>query len=34
VGNYAVRLHFNDGHQSGLFSWAYLYELGTVSYRL
>lgn len=28
VGNYAVKLYFNDGHQSGLFSWAYLYELG------
>lgn len=28
VGNYAVKLHFNDGHQSGLFSWRYLYELG------
>jgi len=28
VGNYAVKLHFNDGHQSGLFSWAYLHELG------
>jgi DUF971 family protein len=28
VGNYAVRLHFDDGHNSGLYSWAYLYELG------
>ena len=28
VGNYAVQLHFDDGHDSGLFSWAYLHELG------
>ena len=28
VGLYAVRLIFDDGHQSGLFSWGYLYELG------
>jgi len=28
VGNYAVRLIFDDGHDSGLYSWAYLYELG------
>ena len=28
VGNYAVRLHFDDGHNSGLYSWVYLYELG------
>lgn len=28
VGNYAVRLHFNDGHNSGLFTWNYLAELG------
>ena len=29
VGNYAVRLFFDDGHDSGLYSWEYLYELGT-----
>jgi len=29
IGNYAVRLHFDDGHNSGLYSWIYLYELGT-----
>lgn len=29
VGNYAVRLVFDDGHDSGLFSWDYLYELGS-----
>ncbi|MGE0332299.1 MAG: gamma-butyrobetaine hydroxylase-like domain-containing protein [Ramlibacter sp.] len=28
VGNYAVQPSFSDGHDSGLFSWAYLYELG------
>jgi DUF971 family protein len=28
VGQYAVRLVFDDGHDSGLYSWAYLYELG------
>lgn len=28
VGLYAIRLIFDDGHQSGLFSWDYLYELG------
>jgi DUF971 family protein len=28
VGNYAIRLTFDDGHNSGLFSWAYLSELG------
>ncbi|HOO51367.1 MAG TPA: DUF971 domain-containing protein [Alphaproteobacteria bacterium] len=27
VGNYAVRLIFDDGHNTGLYSWAYLYEL-------
>jgi DUF971 family protein len=28
VGNYAVRLIFDDQHSSGLFSWDYLYQLG------
>jgi DUF971 family protein len=28
VGRYAVRLHFSDGHDSGIFSWSYLHELG------
>lgn len=28
VGNYAVRILFGDGHDSGLFTWDYLYELG------
>ncbi len=28
VGQYAVKLVFDDGHDSGLFTWAYLRELG------
>ncbi len=28
VGNYAVRLHFDDLHNTGLYTWRYLYELG------
>lgn len=28
VGRYAVRLFFSDGHSSGLFTWAYLKQLG------
>jgi DUF971 family protein len=28
VGNYAVKLTFDDGHNTGLFSWAYLRRLG------
>ncbi|GLQ05014.1 gamma-butyrobetaine hydroxylase-like domain-containing protein [Sneathiella chinensis] len=28
VGHYAVRLSFDDLHDTGLFSWSYLYELG------
>ena len=28
VGNYAVRLRFDDGHDTGIFSWQYLHELG------
>ncbi len=28
VGQYAVKLVFDDGHDTGLFTWKYLYELG------
>jgi DUF971 family protein len=28
VGYYAVQPRFSDGHTSGIYSWAYLYELG------
>ena len=27
VGNYAVQLFFDDGHNTGLYSWEYLYNL-------
>ena len=29
VGNYAVRIRFDDGHDTGIFTWRYLHELGT-----
>ena len=29
IGYYALRLFFDDGHNTGLFTWDYLYELGT-----
>ena len=28
VGNYAIQLVFDDGHDSGIYSWRYLRELG------
>jgi len=28
IGHYAVRLVFDDGHNSGIYTWAYLAELG------
>jgi len=28
VGHYAVRLIFDDGHDSGLYTWQYLHQLG------
>jgi DUF971 family protein len=28
IGNYAVRLIFDDGHSTGIYSWSYLHELG------
>ena len=28
VGNYAIRIVFDDGHDTGLFTWVYLAELG------
>ena len=27
VGNYAIKITFDDGHDSGLYSWSYLHEL-------
>ncbi len=29
VGNYAIRIMFDDLHDTGIFSWRYLYQLGT-----
>ena len=29
VGNYAVQPHFSDGHNTGIYSWDYLYKLGS-----
>ncbi|HEU4530763.1 MAG TPA: DUF971 domain-containing protein [Steroidobacteraceae bacterium] len=29
VGHYAVRIVFDDGHDTGLYTWKYLYELGS-----
>lgn len=28
VGHYAIRIVFDDGHNTGLYTWQYLYELG------
>ena len=28
VGHYGVRLHFDDGHNTGIYTWDYLHELG------
>jgi DUF971 family protein len=28
VGSYAVQINFDDGHDTGLFTWEYLYKLG------
>ena len=28
VGGYAVQLHFDDGHKTGIYSWPFLHELG------
>ena len=29
VGNYAVKLVFDDGHDSGIYTWHFLYDLGS-----
>lgn len=34
IGNYAVKPVFSDGHESGIFSWDYLYHLGRDQTRL
>ncbi len=28
VGQYAIKIFYDDGHDSGLYDWAYLYDLG------
>jgi DUF971 family protein len=28
VGNYAVRILFDDGHSTGIYTWSYLHKLG------
>lgn len=28
MGNYAVRIYFDDGHKSGIYTWEHLYDLG------
>ena len=28
VGNYAIKPYFDDGHETGIYSWSYLYEMG------
>ena len=34
VGNYAVRIVFDDGHSTGIYSWSYLHKLGREQERL
>ena len=34
IGNYAVKPVFSDGHESGIFSWDYLYHLGSAQDQL
>jgi len=29
MGNYAISIHFSDGHTTGIYSWSYLYYLGS-----
>ena len=33
VGNYAIRIAFDDLHDTGIYSWEYLYELGRERHR-
>lgn len=33
VGNYAIRIRFSDGHDTGLYSWKYLREIDPASTR-
>lgn len=29
VGNYAIRIHFDDLHSAGIYTWDYLYDMGS-----
>ena len=29
MGNYAIAIHYSDGHTTGIYSWSYLYKLGS-----
>lgn len=29
IGHYAIKLHFDDGHNTGIYPWDYLHELGS-----
>ena len=29
MGNYAIAIHYSDGHSTGIYSWSYLLHLGT-----
>ena len=31
VGNYALKITFSDGHDTGIYSWEYLFEIGSKS---
>lgn len=28
AGNYALKIHFDDGHNTGIYTWSHLYQLG------
>jgi DUF971 family protein len=28
IGHYAIRIHFDDGHDTGIYTWLYLHQLG------
>jgi DUF971 family protein len=34
IGQYAVKLSFDDGHDTGLYTWSYLHQLGSQRERL
>ena len=29
MGNYAIAIHYSDGHTTGIYSWSYLHHLGS-----